>query len=320
MIAMQDFVEIEKLLLERRRAIESELAELDEFAGGNVMMCNVRDCRTAYCNDAEGADGDGKRGGKKAQLVYASRGADGKRKRTRVDEDATEVKAVMRRLYLTEELALVEKNMRAIQQAKSDYFDYTIDDVLARMPEKFGGLPETYFLLGVSASSDGMRLAGKEGVAADGTYGASGCGLSGGLDVELDAWARAPYQQSDYMPEGREHTTSRGLKVRSKSEAAICEALYKFGVPFRYEEELAVGRHKYAPDFVVRSRKTGKLFYWEHCGLTSSREYMERHYRKMQDYEEFGIVPWDNLIVTYDGEGGTLNLAWIEAIIRCHLV
>ena len=296
MIAKQYFVEIEKLLLERKRAIEGELAGLDEFAGGNIMMCNVRDCRTAYCNDAESDESDGK----KAQLVYASRGADGKRKRTRVDGDAPEVKAVLRRLYLTEELALVGKNMRAIQQAKSVYFDHTVDDVLARMPEKFRGLPETYFLLGVSASSDG--------------------GLSSSLDVELDAWARAPYQKSDYMPEGREHTTSRGLKVRSKSEAAICEALYKFEVPFRYEEELVVGRHKYAPDFVVRSQKNGKLFYWEHCGLTSSRDYMDRHYRKMQDYEKFGIVPWDNLIVTYDGEGGTINLAWIEAIIKCHLV
>ena len=275
MIAEQYFAEIEEILLVRKRAIEGELAEIATLVDGSITM--------------EGrSSGD-------AKYIYVSRGADGKRKRKQVDVDAPEVRGFLRGVYLREELALVEKNVRAIQRVRSSYFDYTTDDVLKLVPERFHGMPETHFLLGLKGSAD--------------------AGLG-----ELETWARAPYKMSDYMPEGREHTTSRGLKVRSKSEAAICEALYKFDVPFRYEEELAVGRHKYAPDFVVRSRKNGKLFYWEHCGLTSSKDYMERHYRKMQEYEEFGIVPWDNLIVTYDGEGGTLNLAWIEAIIKCHLV
>ena len=275
MIAEQYFAEIEEILLVRKRAIEGELAEIATLVDGSITM--------------EGrSSGD-------AKYIYVSRGADGKRKRKQVDVDAPEVRGFLRGVYLREELALVEKNLRVIQRVRSSYFDYTPDDVLRLVPERFRGMPETHFLLGLKGSAD--------------------AGLG-----ELETWARAPYKMSDYMPEGREHTTSRGLKVRSKSEAAICEALYKFEVPFRYEEELAVGRHKYAPDFVVRSRKNGKLFYWEHCGLTSSKDYMERHYRKMQEYEEFGIVPWDNLIVTYDGEGGTLNLAWIEAIIKCHLV
>ena len=275
MIAEQYFAEIEESLLARKRAIEAELSEITALVDGSITMDGHSSGATKY--------------------TYVSKGADGKRKRNQVDVDAPEVRGFLRGVYLREELALVEKNLRVIRRVHSSYFDYTPDDVLRLVPERFRGMPESHFLLGLNGSAD--------------------AGLS-----ELEAWARAPYKKSDYMPEGREHTTSRGLKVRSKSEAAICEALYKFEVPFRYEEELVVGRHKYAPDFVVRSQKNGKLFYWEHCGLTSSRDYMDRHYRKMQDYEKFGIVPWDNLIVTYDGEGGTINLAWIEAIIKCHLV
>ena len=288
MIAGQYFAEIEESLLARKLAIEGELAEIAALIDGSITM-------------------DGHSSGA-SKYTYVSKSADGKRKRNQVDVDAPEVRGFLRGVYLREELALVEKNLRVIRRVHSSYFDYTPDDVLRLVPERFRGMPETHFLLGLRDCVHG------------GLGGFTDDVPPGGELNELEAWARAPYKISDYMPEGREHTTSRGLKVRSKSEAAICEALYKFEVPFRYEEELVVGRHKYAPDFVVRSQKNGKLFYWEHCGLTSSRDYMDRHYRKMQDYEKFGIVPWDNLIVTYDGEGGTINLAWIEAIIKCHLV
>ncbi len=312
MIAKQYFDEIEETLLERKRAIDGELAEIALHVDGSITR---HGCQKNCASDCGVTRDSRLESGELAQYIYVSRDADGKRKRKQVDADAPEVRGFLRGLYLRKELALVEKNVRTIQRARSSYFDYTPDDVLKLVPERFQGMPETHFLLGLKGSTHGGL-----GGLADGALAGHSDATSGGGLSELEAWARAPYQKSDYMPEGREHTTSRGLKVRSKSEAAICEALYKFEVPFRYEEELVVGRHKYAPDFVVRSRKTGKLFYWEHCGLTSSKDYMDRHYRKMQDYEEFGIVPWDNLIVTYDGEGGTLNLAWIEAIIKCHLV
>lgn len=34
---------------------------------------------------------------------------------------------------------------------------------------------------------------------------------------EVEQWAAAEYEQSDFMPEAKTHTTSWGLKVRSKS-------------------------------------------------------------------------------------------------------
>ncbi len=59
----------------------------------------------------------------------------------------------------------------------------------------------------------------------------------------------------------------------------------------------------------------GRTVYWEHCGLPGNQEYMKRHKRKLESYEEVGIVPWENLIVTYDDENGILNLAIVESEI-----
>ncbi|MCQ4635662.1 hypothetical protein NE619_02885 [Anaerovorax odorimutans] len=42
---------------------------------------------------------------------------------------------------------------------------------------------------------------------------------------------------------------------------------------------------------------------------------MKRHKWKLAMYEKAGIVPWKNLIVTYDDENGNLDARIIEAEI-----
>lgn len=51
----------------------------------------------------------------------------------------------------------------------------------------------------------------------------------------------------------------------------------------------------------------GSLLSWEHCGLVGDPSYMFKHKRKLEQYEEYGIVPWRNLIVTYDDEKGNID-------------
>ena len=45
-------------------------------------------------------------------------------------------------------------------------------------------------------------------------------------------------------------------------------------------------------------------------------EYVRRHLKKRSMYERFGIVPWKNLIITYDTVDGGINMALIDSIIR----
>ena len=44
-------------------------------------------------------------------------------------------------------------------------------------------------------------------------------------------------------------------------------------------------------------------------------KYMVRHKWKMEQYASVGIVPWDNLIVTYNDIYGNLDMRIIESEI-----
>lgn len=132
-------------------------------------------------------------------------------------------------------------------------------------------------------------------------------------------WEQASYEQSDYKPEMRKHITSRGLKVRSKSELLIAEKLYAHNIPFHYEQVLHFGTTTLIPDFTIR-RNDGKMFIWEHEGMTNVQEYLDWQNQKGRLYASKGIVPWDNLIVTYDNEEGMIDLRIIESEIQNKLI
>lgn len=54
--------------------------------------------------------------------------------------------------------------------------------------------------------------------------------------------------------------------------------------------------------------------------MPGNRDYMKHHKWKMEMYESVDIVPWKNLIVTYDNENGTIDLGIIESEIRNKLL
>ena len=132
-------------------------------------------------------------------------------------------------------------------------------------------------------------------------------------------WEKAAYEKSNYKPEMLKHVTSRGLKVRSKSELLIVEKLYAHNIPFHYEQVLHIQNSILIPDFTIK-RKDGKVFFWEHEGLTNVREYLEWQDRKGRLYASCGIVPWDNLIVTYDSKDGLIDVRIIESEIQNKLL
>ena len=74
------------------------------------------------------------------------------------------------------------------------------------------------------------------------------------------------------------------------------------------------------PDFTIIRARDGKIIYWEHCGMMDDPGYRARNKKKLKEYEEAGIVPWDNLIVTYDTIEGGLRGDLVEAMIKCWLL
>lgn len=134
-----------------------------------------------------------------------------------------------------------------------------------------------------------------------------------GWNEEKRIWLSEEYNQSTYKPGEKSHTTSKGLHVRSKSEAIISERLDYYNIPYRYEQMLYIRTYSFAPDFTVLTKNGIK--YWEHCGLVNDTDYMGRHNWKMTMYDKAGILPWKNLIVTYDDEHGYLDTRIIDAEI-----
>ena len=62
--------------------------------------------------------------------------------------------------------------------------------------------------------------------------------------------------------------------------------------------------------------KTGRILYWEHYGMMDIPKYNRQNKIKRAEYERFGIVPWDNLIITYDMSGGNIDAKIIDAMIN----
>ena len=63
-----------------------------------------------------------------------------------------------------------------------------------------------------------------------------------------------------------------------------------------------------------------KIFYWEHLGLVADSGYIDNNLLKLREYEQIGITPWNNLIITYDQGDGGIDVKIIDAMIQGYLL
>lgn len=117
---------------------------------------------------------------------------------------------------------------------------------------------------------------------------------------ELNEWMNASYETNPYYPENLIHNCMSGNIVRSKSEAMIDMILHLNHIAYRYECELNIGNKTLYPDFTIRHPKTGETYYWEHFGMIDQKKYMEDMFSKLRLYIQNGIIPSQNLIMTFE--------------------
>jgi hypothetical protein len=118
------------------------------------------------------------------------------------------------------------------------------------------------------------------------------------------------------------HRTARGEMVRSKSEVIIADHLSHRSIEYAYERPLTIdGVTKY-PDFTIEDMESGRIFYWEHCGMLHVASYRRRWEEKVAWYETHGILPRDqgggkngSLIITRDESNGSIDSASITKIV-----
>lgn len=137
--------------------------------------------------------------------------------------------------------------------------------------------------------------------------------------IQGQKWEFVRGEQNSYKTDSRE-LIFKGVHYGSKSEMLIAAVLDSYGIEFKYEVTLKHGFRKMFPDFVVKRPKDGKIFFWEHAGVTGKDEYVKDLHAKLDDYHAEGINLWDNLIVTFDKPDGSLDMDTIEKVIKLYLL
>lgn len=107
-----------------------------------------------------------------------------------------------------------------------------------------------------------------------------------------------------------------GTKRRSLGEIIIGSRLEFYGIPYRFEAEIDHPDISYVPDFTIIRPRDGKIIYWEHLRDVNDQDYLEGSKHKLDYYERYGIVPWDNLIISFSQSDYGINEKLIDGLIH----
>jgi len=234
------------------------------------------------------------------KTYYRARRENGRYIRKSLSRDQEAINTLARKEFLKVTMGKLKHNIDVLEPACEKLDDLDFDSIRARMYKTCRELPDECFFADGSGRRKMLPGGGKDGFR---------------LHRE---WANESYEKSDYMPERRRLMTSGGFRVRSKSEQIIAEQLISYGVPFRYEQVVRIDGLSYSADFTFRDRYM-ELFYWEHAGMMDDQNYVRSYFRKIRSFESIGIVPWKNLIITYDVEGA-INIPMIKSIIEYDVI
>lgn len=223
---------------------------------------------------------------------------DGKRIRRGINHNTKMQRQLAKKEFAQRSLDVLEHNVDVLRQAVQGIVPYDPQKILEEMGRGYQNLPDEYFF-------DNKRIL-------------PALHLDGETEARIDRhrdWGLQPFEQSDYKPHQKRHRTSKGLKVRSKSEALICECCYRwFDLPFHYEQVQIIDNLVIAPDFTFEDFEK-KLFFWEHLGMMDDPDYARRNLNKLSRYYELGLVPGDNLILSFDRHG-VIDMRIVNDIIQ----
>ena len=270
--------------------------------------------------------------------ILISAGKDKSKTRKGIGKNKTLVHRLARKAFLQEKLRRVNTNIAILNSAVRSMVSVEDYEIVSVMPKNYDQLPKDYLLTSAVRRNAGFC----PNPSLDPSVPVKKVRLWVG-DMTPSEWGARTYRQNSLYLENKNITLTNGLKVRSKSEAGILGLFAQHGLIYHYDELVAFKRpedlrsleNSYsmwsgAPDMrgdsmgktVLRSpdfiliRSDGKLIYYEHAGLVNDPEYLADLQIKLAIYKANGIVPWDNLILTFDDPDGGINLQLVEAQLR----
>lgn len=200
--------------------------------------------------------------------------------------------ALTQKAYCRAAANLIDINIQAAKKFLATYRPYDPSDIWASLPPVYRDGPK----MPLTATK------GKE------------------KDLIVRNWLSEELKAHPPYPDHLVYRSPRGLPVRSKAESLIAAMLENRRIPFRYEAPLSIEEKLFFPDFTVMRRSDHCVFYWEHLGLMDDAAYRQHAYEKLHCYAEAGILPFQNLITTYESPLQPFDAARIDRIIRSFLV
>ena len=130
-------------------------------------------------------------------------------------------------------------------------------------------------------------------------------------------WRHLPYTGKPFEINAPELYTASGVRVRSKSEVIIADALDRAGIPYRYEYPTSVkGWGTLYPDFTCLNSRDRKEIIWEHFGLMGDPDYTENAIQKIAHYTASGYILGKNLIATFESGTTPLSVKQVQGYIK----
>ena len=133
----------------------------------------------------------------------------------------------------------------------------------------------------------------------------------------VEAWRsdllKLKEQHPPLYPEHLTILADDGTPVRSKSEQVIANMLFYLEIPYVYEAPLLLNGHWIHPDFTILLPESGAVYYIEHAGFMQDEEYARAFGLKLRIYIQAGILPDEQLILSFEGAGGQ---TWNSQILR----
>lgn len=132
-------------------------------------------------------------------------------------------------------------------------------------------------------------------------------------------WRHLPYTGKPFEINAPEHHTASGVRVRSKSEIIIADALDRADIPYRYEYPTSVkGWGTLYPDFTCLDVRTRKEIIWEHFGLMDDPNYAEIAIQKIARYAASGYTLGKDLIATFESGSTPLSAKQVQNYIKAY--
>lgn len=177
------------------------------------------------------------------------------------------LKKLCRKKLIRSKIAASEKNIKVLKSALKKICKSAPEDLIGDFPSTYKGLPITAYY-----HPDALK------------------------------WLEEEPKPSTFHEESLVFTTPNGVKMRSKSEWMIGTLLEKYGLLYRYEQEIVIDGVKISPDFAIMNPFTGEIFYWEHFGGLHLDGYGKRVESKLFLFQKAGYQAFKNFFFTFEAD------------------